>query len=154
MRLSCGRLVQCRVRSDCLSTKLGCIKIRLVFFLLLPVFCLLTTCLHQPSLPPPLPLLPPLLSSPRTGQRRQHRSSSPVVKTRRPSSMPKRRRGINANRSRERRSNAGKRQSDEHVKRWRPEHERTQRGPRWRRSAKHVSRQRRNKWRCSGGLPR
>jgi len=32
MRLLCGRLEQCGVRSDCLSTKFGCIKIR-------PVFC-------------------------------------------------------------------------------------------------------------------
>jgi len=31
MRLSCGRLAQCGVRSDCLSTKFGCIKIRPVF---------------------------------------------------------------------------------------------------------------------------
>jgi len=31
MRLSCGRLAQCRVWSDCLSTKFGCIKIRPVF---------------------------------------------------------------------------------------------------------------------------
>jgi len=31
MRLPCGRLEQCGVRSDCLSTKFGCIKIRPVF---------------------------------------------------------------------------------------------------------------------------
>ena len=31
MRLSCGRLTQCGARSDCLSTKFGCIKIRPVF---------------------------------------------------------------------------------------------------------------------------
>jgi len=38
MRLSCGRLAQCGVRSDCLSTKFGCIKIRPVFFSFTPSF--------------------------------------------------------------------------------------------------------------------
>jgi len=38
MRLSCGRLAQCGVQSDCLSTKFGCIKIRPVFFSFTPSF--------------------------------------------------------------------------------------------------------------------
>ena len=132
MRLSCGRLAQCGVQSDCLSMNFGSIKIRPV----LPVpsvLCFLTTCQTLPSPPPPLF---PLRSSPRTGPRQQHRSSSPVVKTRRPSSMPKQRRGVDASRSRKRRSNAGKRWSDERMKRWRPEHERRRRGPRQRQNAK------------------
>jgi len=158
MRLTCGRLEQCRVQSECLSTNFGSMKIRPV----LPVpsvLCLPTTCRTLPSPPPPLF---PLRLSPRTGPRQQHRSFSPVAKTRCPSSMPKRRRGVDASRSRERRSNAGKRWSDECMKRRRPEHERRQRGPRRRRnakpkrrqSAKHASRQRRNERRCSGRLQR
>jgi len=123
------------------------------------VLCPLTTCQTLPSPPPPLF---PLRSSPRTGPRRQHRSFSPVAKTRRLSLMPRRRRGVDESRSRERRSNARKRQSDERVKRRRPEHERRRRGPRRRQNAKpkrrwsarRVSRRRRTGRRCSGGLQR
>jgi len=46
MRLTCGRLGQCGVWSDCLSTKSGSIKIRLVFVFtpsLLPSIIMLTT---------------------------------------------------------------------------------------------------------------
>jgi len=36
MRLLCGRLAQCGVRSDCLCMQFGCIKIRPVFFTFTP----------------------------------------------------------------------------------------------------------------------
>ena len=77
MRLSCGRLEQCRVQSECLSTNFGSIKIRPVFPLP-PVYYLLSSCLPPPSLPA---LLSPLLLSPRIGQRPQHQNYSLVVRT-------------------------------------------------------------------------
>jgi len=138
MRLSCGRLEQCGVRSDCLSTKFGSIKIRPVLAFTPSFLLLILSCLPLPS---PPPLLPLLRTSPRTGPRRQHRSSSPVAKTRRPSSMPKRRKGVDASRSRERRNNTGKRRSDERVKRRRQGLARRQSALRRRQSGRRERRQ-------------
>jgi len=54
MRLTCGRLRQCGVRSECLSTKFGSIKIRLVLPLP-PIYCHLKMSATAKSVSPVTP---------------------------------------------------------------------------------------------------